>query len=108
MKKYIIIIFTLVVISNLPFFNFFLQESYTYTNEDNTFSYIEEPGKGTSFWGCQRQFGRFLCLHPEKEIGDNLIYRTFTIKPWRFWLWREMIFHNERFMLPYKEPTIRK
>ncbi|WDF81185.1 hypothetical protein PQ469_14330 [Mucilaginibacter sp. KACC 22773] len=104
MKKYILIIVILIVISNLPLFSFFLQESYTYSNEDNTFTYSEEPGKGNSFWGCQRQFGRFLCQHPEKEQGSNLIYRTFTIKPWRFWEWREMIFHSERFGLPYKSP----
>jgi hypothetical protein len=30
-----------------------------------------------------------------------------TIKPWRFWEWREYIFHSDRFSLPYKAPKAR-
>lgn len=102
MKKQIIItLVAIIVISNLPFFSFLLQENYTYSNADGSFTYSEEGGKGKTFWGCQRTYGYFLCQHPEKDQGDNRLYRTFTIKPWRFWEWFEMIFHSDRFTLPY-------
>ncbi len=94
----------LVSISNLPLFSFFLQEDYTYSNADNTFNYNEEGGKGNSFWGCERSYGYFLCQHPEKDQGDNNLYRTFTIKPWRFWQWYDMLF-TKRYRLPYKSAS---
>jgi hypothetical protein len=102
-KNIVYVLLVLIVFSNLPFFDFFLQEDYTYTNADGSFIYSEAGGQGKSFWGCQRKYGYFLCQHPEKDRGDNQLYRTFTIKPWRFWEWREMIFHSERFGLPYLE-----
>ncbi|QEC74680.1 hypothetical protein [Mucilaginibacter ginsenosidivorax] len=102
-RKVLILILSIVIVSNLPFFTFFLQEDFTYSNADGTFTYSEEGGKGKSFEGCQRLYGYFLCQHPLKDQGDNELYRTFTIKPWRFWEWGEMIFHNERFKLPYKD-----
>ncbi|WP_345211819.1 hypothetical protein [Mucilaginibacter gynuensis] len=106
MKKVILVILILVIIViNLPPINYFLTENYTYSNIDATFTYSEEGGKGKSYWGCQRSYGFFLCKHPEKDQGDNNLYRNFTIKPWRFWEWYQMIFHSERYSLPYKEPT---
>jgi len=100
-KKIIYIIVIAICISNLPIFNFFAQEDFTYSNADRSFTYSEEGGKGKSFWGCQRKYGYFLCQHPDKDQGDNNLYRTFTIKPWRFWEWYQMIFHHDRFSLPY-------
>jgi hypothetical protein len=103
MKNTIIVLLAIILVANLPLWDFFLQEDYTYSNSDGSFTYNEEAGNGKSYWGCQRLYGYFLCQHPEKDHGDTNLYRTFTIKPWRFWEWREMIFHNERFRLPYKE-----
>lgn len=104
MKKTIIIILIIIVISNLPFLNFFLQENYTYSNVDGSFTYNEEGGKGQTFKSCLMGYGYFLCQHPEKNQGDNKLYRTFTLKPWRFWEWREYAFHSDRFQLPYLPP----
>lgn len=101
MKRTALIILAVVILSNLPFFNFFLQEDYEYQNIDKSFLYKEEAGKGKSFIGCVRSYGHFLCEHPEMDRGDNRLYRTFTIKPWRFWEWSEMLF-SERYRLPYK------
>ena len=42
--------------------------------------------------------------NPDKDLGDNHLFRTFTIKPWRFWQWGDMLFHSDRFRLPYKAP----
>ncbi|QEM02611.1 hypothetical protein DIU31_003415 [Mucilaginibacter rubeus] len=104
MKKTLIIIVAILLISNLPIFNFFVQENYQYQNFDSSFTYSEESGKGKSFIGCIRTYGHFLCEHPEKDKGDNWLYRTFAIKPWRFWEWSQMLF-SERYRLPYKEKT---
>ncbi|MDB4921832.1 hypothetical protein [Mucilaginibacter sp.] len=105
MKKiYIIATTAFILFSNVPFISFLFEENYAYSNADSSFIYNEEAGKGKSFSGCQRLYGYFLCQHPEKDHGDNKLYRTFTIKPWRFWEWREMIFHSERFGLPYLQP----
>ena len=100
-KRIILIISIIIVVTNLTSFSFFLKEDYTYRNADGSFTYSEEGGKGKSYWGCQRTYGYFLCQHPEKDQGDNKLYRTFTIKPWRFWEGYEMVFHHDRFKLPY-------
>lgn len=99
MKKIAIILVVIIIISNLPLFNFFIQEDFTYRNFDGSFYYNEESGKGKSFEGCQRKYAYFLDTHP--ELKNKTLYRTFTIKPWRFWEWYEMIFHPQRFGLPY-------
>jgi hypothetical protein len=103
-KTFLIGLAAIVIVSNLPLFSFFFQENYTYRNFDNSFTYSEEGGKGMSFKTCLMRYGYFLCQHPEKDLGDNRLYRTFTIKPWRFWQWGDMIFHSDRFRLPYKAP----
>ncbi len=103
-KNIIVGLLLFVLIANLPFWDFFFQEQYTYTNIDGSFRYNEENGKGNSFNNCLLMYGAFLCKHPDKNAGDITLYRTFTIKPWRFWEWRQMIFHSDRFFLPYKAP----
>ncbi|OOQ58318.1 hypothetical protein [Mucilaginibacter pedocola] len=102
MKKTLIVVICVLVLTNLPIFDFFLKENYTYSNIDGSFIYSEESGKGQSFKTCLMRYGYFLCQHPEKDKGDNNLYRTFTIKPWRFWEWADFIFQHERFALPYK------
>jgi len=105
MKKKILIVLILIIVVNLPFFNFFTSENYTYKNVDGSFSCSEEGDKGNSFKSCLISYGYFLCQHPEKDQGDNKLYRTFTIQPWKFWLWRQYIFHSDRFSLPYLEES---
>jgi hypothetical protein len=104
MKKYLLIIFAIILLSNLPFFDFFFEENFTYENIDRSFTYDENASKGLNYISAVKAYTIFLCQHPEKDGGDNRLFRTFTIKPWRFWEWREMIFHSERFSLPYKSP----
>jgi len=48
-KFWIIAIALIVVITNLPPINYFLQQSYSYRNEDNSFTYTEESGKGLDY-----------------------------------------------------------
>jgi hypothetical protein len=101
-RKILIVICMILLITNLPIFNFFLAENYKYSNKDGSFTYGEEGGKGQSFQSCLINYGAFLCKNPEKDQGDNRLYRNFTIKPWLFWEWSEMLF-SERYSLPYKE-----
>ena len=108
MKKILIFAFALIVISNLPIFSFFIREDYSYSNGDGTFKFVEDAGKGASFKTAVMRYGIFLCQHPEKDQGDNRLFRTFTLKPWRFWEWGQWIFRNERFSLPYKDPKTSK
>ena len=92
-----------ILVSNLPLFEFFFQEDFIYRNVDRSFYYNEDGGKGRSFEGCLAMYNHFLGFHP--LIKDKTLYRTFTIKPWYFWEWREMIFEPARFKLPYLEPS---
>jgi hypothetical protein len=104
MKKAILIIVIIIFVTNIPFFRFYFEDDFIYENIDGSFSYNEQSGKGGSFLGCLRSYGHFLCEHPDKDQGDNRLYRTFAIKPWRFWEWSEMLF-SERYRLPYKQPN---
>jgi hypothetical protein len=108
MKKYILAAFVILFLCNLPFFSFFFNENFTYENADRSFVYNENGAKGLNYISTVKAYTIFLCQHSEKDQGDNRLFRTFTIKPWRFWEWREMIFHSERFELPYKDPDERK
>jgi len=97
-KIWIITALSIIAISNLPPISYFLQESYSYQNQDGSFIYTEQPGKGMDYEVGKIRFERFQRLNPEK---NPTLYRTFTIKPWRFWEWWQMIKHHEKFSLPY-------
>lgn len=96
----ITIIIIVIVISNTPPAAFFLQEHYTYQTKNGKFSFMEEPGKAIDYEVLQIRYKRYL---EENNVEDKILYRTFTIKPWRFWEWYQMLFNNQRFRLPYLE-----
>jgi hypothetical protein len=96
----IIVIFIILIINFSPFSSIF-RENYTYSNYDGSFKF-EEQGSGYDFNMALRRYQKFLKNNQAKKEIDSQLYRTFTIKPWRFWEWGEYIFHHERFALPYK------
>jgi len=102
-RRILIFLSAIILLANTPIFSFLMQDSFTYSNRDGSFRYIEEKEKGLSYRSCLINYGAFLCKHPEKDQGDNRLYRTFTIKPWRFWEWSNMLF-SDRYKLPYKQP----
>lgn len=104
-RKVLFVAIVFIIIANLPLWDFFLQENYTYSNRSSSFVYNEESGKGMGFNNCLIRYGYYLGQHPQEGNADVTIYRTFTVKPWRFWEWREMIFHSDRFRLPYLDTT---
>ncbi|MDN3588061.1 hypothetical protein QWY86_15365 [Pedobacter aquatilis] len=99
-KITLIAILALIIISNLPPISFFFQEDYAYQNKDGSFKYQEHAGKGLDFEVCKIRFNRFKVENPNNP--NKTLYRTFNLKPWRFWEWREMITNPERFKLPYE------
>jgi hypothetical protein len=93
----IILIASIIIISNLPPITYFLQEAYRYQNKDGSFQF-EENGTVQSFDVAKARFNSFKNKNPDNP--NKILYRTFTLKPWRFWEWWQMIIHFERFRLP--------
>jgi len=104
-KFWIIIIVSIIVIINLSPVNYFFQQNYSYHNKDGSFTYTEQLGKGLDYEVGKIRFNRFKKLNPDK---DHILYRDFTLKPWRFWEWWQMIKHFERFTLPYDQEIANK
>jgi hypothetical protein len=80
-------------------FTFLLKENYTYSNYNGTFRYREVVWKGDKLEICLRRYDHF--LRDNKNVEDKTLYRTFTLKPWRFWEWHELYLTPDRFSLPY-------
>lgn len=98
-KIILILIVSVIIISNLPPVTYFLQEKYYYQNRDGSFHFSEQGGPTQGFEIVISRFETFKNNHPENP--NKVLYRTFKVKPWRFWEWREMIGKKERFDLPY-------
>lgn len=98
-KIILAIVFGIIIISNLPPVTYFFQEQYHYQNKDGSFQFSEQGGPTQDFEVAKARFESFKSKNP-KYKGD-ILYRTFTIKPWRVWEWWQMVAHFERFNLPY-------
>lgn len=98
-KIILAIVVGIIIISNLPPVTYFFQEQYHYQNKDGSFQFSEQGGPTQDFKVAKARFESFKSKRP-KYKGD-ILYRTFPIKPWRFWEWWQMITHFERFNLPY-------
>lgn len=97
LKTTLIITSIIIILSNTPPAQFFLLEEYHYTNGDRTFHYTESPGKALDFKIAMKRWERFKLQNAHK---DQILYRTFNIKPWQFWEWWQYIAHPQRFLLP--------
>lgn len=96
-------VIAVVLLANLTPLSYLWREDYTYRNYDGSFRFNEEGSAGFNFKMARTRYRWFLKDHPEKQ-RDTLLYRTFTIKPWRFWQWGDFVFGPDRFKLPYKKP----
>lgn len=102
MKKIIITSVLIILLINIPPLSWFTKifyEDYTYSSYNGMFFYQEYQMKGSNFNGCKSQFEDY--KKNNAHIKDKQLYRTFTLKPWRFWEWHEWVVHYKRFMLPY-------
>lgn len=98
-KIIIIVIISAILICNLPPITYFLQEEYHYQNRDGSFQFSEQAGPTQGFDVAKYKFERFKIKNPNNP--NKTLFRTFTLKPWRFWEWWQMLKHFERFKLPY-------
>ena len=98
----LIAIIVVVVISNTPPMQYFLLENYSYQNANGSFKYTEEPGQALDFKVGERRWQRFKTEN--RNNPNQMLYRTFRIKPWQFWEWWQFIGHSRRFTLPYLNP----
>jgi len=97
----LIIIATIIIISNLPPVTYFLQEEYRYQNNDGSFKFSEQSGPTQGFDVALARFESFKRKNPDNE--NRTLYRTFSLKPWRFWEWWTMVAGFERYRLPKYE-----
>ncbi|WP_316800220.1 hypothetical protein [Pedobacter frigidisoli] len=101
-KIIIILIAAVIIISNLPPITYFLQEGFEYQNKDGSFKFSEQSGPTQGFDVALARFESFKKHNPENL--NKILYRTFSLKPWRFWEWWNMISHFERYRLPKYQP----
>ncbi|OJW17977.1 hypothetical protein [Mucilaginibacter sp. 44-25] len=101
MKKVFIAVLVIVVIINITPISVLWIEDYRYSNYNQSFTFREESG-GYNFDMAKRRYQGFLASHPNEKKVDSQLYRNFTLKPWRFWEWREMLLNYDRYELPYK------
>ncbi|MBT2563401.1 hypothetical protein J7E50_01335 [Pedobacter sp. ISL-68] len=102
MKKTLIICLAILILINVPPISWFckiITEDYTYSSYNGVIQYQENLMKGTNFNTYAESFDERIKSDP--NIKDKQLYRTFTLKPWRFWEWHEWVVHYKRFMLPY-------
>lgn len=103
-KWVFIVVICVLLIMNFTPLSYVLHENYTYRNFDGSFRDAEEGGGKPAFLTVRYDYRDFLKKYPGKKAKDSLLYRSFTIKPWRFWQWSDFIFCPQRFRLPYKAP----
>lgn len=101
MKKVFIAIALIIVIVNITPVSVLWSENYGYSNYNFKFRFIEEGG-GHDFKMAKTRYSWYLREHPNEKKVDSRLYRNFTLKPWRFWQWREMLLNYDRYKLPYK------
>ena len=94
-----VIIGIILILANTPPVTFFFGEQYHYQNRDGSFEFIEQPGKGQSFETLKLRFESFLKHNPQNPHQE--LYRTFRLKPWKFWEWWRMIWSYDRYQLEY-------
>lgn len=85
----------------MPPVTYFFQEQYHYQNQDGSFQFLEPGGPTQDFDVARQRFESFKIKYPRNP--NKTLFRTFKLKPWRFWEWWQMIKHFERFTLQYHQ-----
>ncbi|MGM9475250.1 hypothetical protein ACS5PU_02425 [Pedobacter sp. GSP4] len=98
-RIFLIVIISIVFVGNMPPITYFIQEEYHYQNKDGSFQFSEQGGPTQNFDVAKLRFESFKIKNPNNP--NKTLFRTFTLKPWRFWEWWQMIKHYERYKLPY-------
>ena len=74
---------------------------YSFETRQAEFEFLVNPEAGPDVAMMEREFQKFLNLHPQTE--DMELYRTFEIKPWQFWNWYHFL-SSDLYRYPFKEP----
>jgi len=73
-------------------------QSYSYQTSNKEFTYRCVPSKGNNEEDMIRSFEKFKKDNP--GIQEIILYRTFEIKWWKFWKWKDYM-TSERYSYPY-------
>ena len=80
-----------------PPVTYFLQEEYHYQNKDGSFEFFEQAGPTQGFDVGLQRFESF--KRKNSQNPNKVLYRTFSLKPWRFWEWWRIIKNPDRYKL---------
>ncbi|WP_207515962.1 hypothetical protein [Longitalea luteola] len=84
MKKFLLIIVSLIFITNLPPLNLITgPDDILYSNGNGTFTFAEVNTKGRNYDLCIRIFEAFKSAHN----NDTILYRITPMYPFKFWRW---------------------
>jgi len=72
---------------------------YAFETRNAEFEFVLDPAGGQDVALMEREFQKFLSLHPQTE--DRELYRTFEIKPWQFWNWYHFL-TSDLYGYPFK------
>lgn len=97
-KITLVIAISIIIISNSPPITYFFQEQYHYQNKDGSFEFVEQAGPTQNFEVAKASFKSF--KNENLQHKNDLLFRTFTFKPWRFWEWRQMLVDYDKYELP--------
>ena len=73
---------------------------YSFETQHAEFEFLVDPAEGPDVGMMEREFQKFLNLHPETK--DQELYRTFERNPWQFWNWYHYL-TSELYEYPFKE-----
>lgn len=94
----ICIVSVIVLVNVFPYLSAF--NVYWYCNRDASFQFEEVPSQGRGLKLMEADWKEF----KDSTHRDTVLYRTFTIQPLHFWMWRSYLF-NRRYRYPYLEDT---
>lgn len=102
-KKIIIIICSIIVLSNTPPFTGLLktfvdERHYRYSTYNGSYTFYEFMSRNFEMMEISHRG----CLLSRPDLKDKQIYRLFTKNPFAFWRWG-LYFFDKRYKLPYKD-----
>lgn len=93
------ILLVIIVVSNFPPIYYFIGESYSYQNKDGSFVFTEQSSTIQNFEMAELRFENFKIRNPQNH--NDILFRKFKLKPWKFWEWWNMFKNSEKYKLQY-------
>jgi hypothetical protein len=104
-KFVVILVSAVILVSNIfsVYIRTLLEEPYliyAFETRNAEFRFIVDEEEGMDQDRMQREFQKYLQLHPGME--DRQLFRTFEMKPWKFWNWYHYL-ESDLYEYPYKQ-----